>query len=48
MKALLLCTEAYGGHGGIALYNRDLADAARGPLHYMRAIAHARRATPIL
>lgn len=82
MKALLLCTDAYGGHGGIALYNRDLAealsahpdceevivvprvirseprdippnvtflaDAARGPLHYMRAIAHARRAKPDL
>ncbi|HJQ40413.1 MAG TPA: glycosyltransferase family 4 protein [Thermoanaerobaculia bacterium] len=78
MKALLLCTDAYGGYGGIALYNRDLAealaarpdceevlvvprvirsdpgpippkitflaDAARGPLHYMRAIARARRA----
>ncbi len=82
MKALLLCTDAYGGHGGIALYNRDLAealaarpdceevlvvprvirsepgpippkitflaDAARGPLHYMRAIARARRAKPDL
>jgi glycosyltransferase involved in cell wall biosynthesis len=82
MKALLLCTDAYGGHGGIALYNRDLAEAlaarpeceevlvvprvirsdpgsipakitfvasaARGPLHYMRAIAAARRAKPDL
>ncbi|HVG24854.1 MAG TPA: glycosyltransferase family 4 protein [Thermoanaerobaculia bacterium] len=27
MKVLLLCTDAYGGHGGIALYNRDLAEA---------------------
>ena len=27
MKVLLLTTDAYGGHGGIALYNRDLADA---------------------
>ena len=27
MKILLLCTDAYGGHGGIALYNRDLAEA---------------------
>jgi phosphatidylinositol alpha-1,6-mannosyltransferase len=78
VRVLLLCTDAYGGHGGIALYNRDLAeafalreeveevivvprvirsevrdippkitflaDAARGPLHYMRAIAKARRA----
>jgi glycosyltransferase involved in cell wall biosynthesis len=82
MRVLLLCTDAYGGHGGIALYNRDLAEAlaarpdceeviviprvirsppdsippkitflaeaARGPLHYMRAIAHARRARPDL
>jgi len=82
MRVLLLCTDAYGGHGGIALYNRDLAeafaarsdveevivvprvirsdtdeippkvtflaDAARGPLHYMRAVAHARRAKPDL
>lgn len=80
MRVLLLCTDAYGGHGGIALYNRDLAEAfalredveevlvipriirakvgdvppkvtfvasaARGPLHYMRAIAAARRAQP--
>lgn len=27
MRVLLLTTDAYGGHGGIALYNRDLADA---------------------
>ncbi len=27
MKILLLCTDSYGGHGGIALYNRDLAAA---------------------
>lgn len=27
MKILLLATDAYGGHGGIALYNRDLAEA---------------------
>lgn len=27
MKILLLCTDAYGGYGGIALYNRDLAEA---------------------
>jgi glycosyltransferase involved in cell wall biosynthesis len=27
MRVLLLCTDAYGGHGGIALYNRDLAEA---------------------
>ena len=27
MRILLLCTDSYGGHGGIALYNRDLAEA---------------------
>jgi phosphatidyl-myo-inositol dimannoside synthase len=27
MKALLLSTDAYGGHGGIAFYNRCLAEA---------------------
>jgi glycosyltransferase involved in cell wall biosynthesis len=27
MRILLLTTDAYGGHGGIALYNRDVADA---------------------
>ena len=80
MRVLLLCTDAYGGHGGIALYNRDLAEAlaargdveevlvvprvvrndpgtippkitffagaAKGPAHYIRAIARARRAKP--
>ena len=27
MRILFLCTDSYGGHGGIALYNRDLAGA---------------------
>lgn len=27
MRVLLLTTDAYGGHGGIALYNRDIAEA---------------------
>ena len=27
MRILLLTTDAYGGHGGIALYNRDTAEA---------------------
>lgn len=27
MRVLLLATDAYGGYGGIALYNRDLAEA---------------------
>jgi glycosyltransferase involved in cell wall biosynthesis len=30
VRILLLTTDAYGGHGGIALYNRDLADALAG------------------
>lgn len=80
MRVLLLATDAWGGHGGIALYNRDLAtalasrsdveeviviprvvrtdlrgippkvtffgNAARGPGHYIRAIARARRVRP--
>jgi phosphatidyl-myo-inositol dimannoside synthase len=82
MRILLLCTDSYGGHGGIALYNRDLAealaarpdceeviviprlirgavhdippkvtfmaDAAKGPIHYLRAVARARRLRPDL
>ncbi|MBV9495288.1 MAG: glycosyltransferase family 4 protein [Acidobacteria bacterium] len=27
MRILLLCTDAYGGHGGIALFNRELSSA---------------------
>src|SRR5437016_493631 len=27
MRFLLLCTDAYGGHGGIALFNRQLVSA---------------------
>ncbi len=27
MRVLLLATDAYGGHGGIALYNRDIVEA---------------------
>lgn len=27
MRVLLLCTDSYGGHGGISVYNRDLAEA---------------------
>jgi glycosyltransferase involved in cell wall biosynthesis len=27
MKVLFLCTDAYGGHGGIALFNRELTSA---------------------
>jgi len=82
MRVLLLSTDIYGGHGGIALYNRDLAealaaredveevlvvprvvhnhpgpippkitflaDAAKGPTQYLRAIARMRREKPDL
>ena len=27
MRILILCTDAYGDHGGIALYTRDLIEA---------------------
>lgn len=30
MRALLLCTDIYGGHGGIALFNRELVSALSG------------------
>ena len=73
MRILLLATDAYGGHGGIALFNRELcaaldgheitviprvvrdavhavpphvtfvAEAARGRLAYVRAVAGARK-----
>lgn len=73
MRILLLATDAYGGYGGIALFNRDLcgaldaqeitvlprvvrdtvrdvpphvtfvAEAARGRLAYVRAVAEARK-----
>lgn len=78
MNILFLVTDAYGGHGGIALFNRELcaalegmnitviprvvrglvqdppphvrfvAEAAEGPVAYLRAVAAARRARPDL
>ncbi|MDQ3279842.1 MAG: glycosyltransferase family 4 protein [Acidobacteriota bacterium] len=77
MKIVFLVTDAYGGHGGIALFNRELcaaleaeitviprvvrgeirdvpphvtfvADAARGKVAYLRAVAAARRTKPDL
>lgn len=78
MNILFLVTDAYGGHGGIALFNRELcaalgdaritviprvvrglvqdppphvqfvAEAAEGPVAYLRAVAAARRAKPDL
>jgi glycosyltransferase involved in cell wall biosynthesis len=30
MRVLLIATDVYGGHGGIALYNRDLCEAIAG------------------
>jgi len=78
MNILFLVTDAYGGHGGIALFNREfcaalegvnitviprvvrglvqdppahvkfVAEAANGPVAYLRAVAAARRAKPDL
>ena len=82
MRILFLCTDSYGGHGGIALYNRDLiealasradveevvviprvirseigalpdkvrfiAEAARGTVAYLRAVARERFRGPDL
>ncbi len=77
MSILFLVTDAYGGHGGIALFNREfcaaldepitviprlvrgpiadvpphvtfVAEAARSPLAYFRALAAARRSKPRL
>ena len=78
MNILFLVTDAYGGHGGIALFNRELcaalsdvritviprlvrglvqdppphvnfvAEAADGPVAYLRAVAKARREKPDL
>jgi len=80
VKIVFLVTDAYGGHGGIALFNRELcaaisgvaeqivvvprivpgevrdvpehvtflADAAGGPMAYLRALMTARRSNPDL
>ncbi|HEY0160284.1 MAG TPA: glycosyltransferase family 4 protein [Thermoanaerobaculia bacterium] len=77
MSIVFLVTDAYGGHGGIALFNRELcaaigepitviprvvrgpvrdvpphvtfvAEAAKNPLAYLKAIAAARRSKPDL
>ena len=37
MRVLLLTTDAFGGHGGIALYNRDLAEAV-AQLPYVKEV----------
>lgn len=49
MRVLLLCTDAYGGHGGIALYNRDLAAAlaAREDVEEVIVIPRVIRTPPI-
>jgi glycosyltransferase involved in cell wall biosynthesis len=46
MKILLLCTDSYGGHGGIALYNRDLAEglAARSDVEEVVIVPRVIRA----
>ena len=48
MKVLLLCTDAYGGHGGIALYNRDLAEAlaARSDVDEVLVVPRVVRSDP--
>lgn len=77
MSIVFLVTDAYGGHGGIALFNREfcaaidepvtviprvvrgairdvpphvtfVADAAKNPFAYLRALAAARRSKPEL
>jgi phosphatidyl-myo-inositol dimannoside synthase len=77
VSIVFLVTDAYGGHGGIALFNREfcaaigepvtviprvvrgpirdvpsnvtfVADAAKSPFAYLRALAAARRARPEL
>jgi phosphatidylinositol alpha-1,6-mannosyltransferase len=77
VSIVFLVTDAYGGHGGIALFNREfceaigvpitviprvvrkeigpippnvtfVAEAARSPIAYMRALAAARRSRPEL
>lgn len=49
MRILLLATDAYGGHGGIALFNRELA-AALSRKHEVvvvpRIVPHAPQAAP--
>ncbi len=39
MKILILCTDAYGGHGGIALYTRDLIEALAAHPSVERVVA---------
>lgn len=49
MKLVLLATDAYGGHGGIALYNRDLAEALAAEHEVIvvpRVVPHAPEETP--
>lgn len=45
MKVLLLTTDAYGGHGGIALYNRDVVDALVAMPEIERVVVLARNMT---
>jgi phosphatidylinositol alpha-1,6-mannosyltransferase len=48
MRVLLLCTDSYGGHGGIALYNRDLAEAlaARDDVEEVIIVPRVMRSEP--
>ena len=48
MRILFLCTDSYGGHGGIALYNRDLAEAlaAREDVEEVTVVPRVIRSEP--
>jgi glycosyltransferase involved in cell wall biosynthesis len=39
MRVLVLCTDAYGGHGGIALYTRDLIESIASHPHVDEVVA---------
>src|SRR5688572_2941556 len=48
MRILFLCTDSYGGHGGIALYNRDFAEAlaARNDIEEVTVLPRLIRGEP--
>ena len=46
MHILFLCTDAYGGHGGIALFNRDLLEAMSSWPRLEKIVMLPRHVTP--
>lgn len=46
MRILFLCTDAYGGHGGIALFNRDLIEAMAAHPRVERVVVLPRLVAP--